>query len=68
MTCYRTGESPWVLEMIRKYHDIAKDNNAIASRPLLNQCDQVLTTDPRSFMEQRPRALLQTCLSGYLSV
>ena len=25
-----TGESPWVLEMIEKYHDIAKANHAIA--------------------------------------
>lgn len=27
----RTGESPWVMEIINKYHDIAKANGAIVS-------------------------------------
>ena len=27
----RTGEVPWVLDMIRKFHDTARANNAIVS-------------------------------------
>lgn len=42
LTIDRTGETPWVLEMIKKHHDTAKENKAIvryqmqASNPRVN--------------------------------
>ena len=35
LTIYSTGEIPWVLDMINKYHDIAQASGAIVSPHIL---------------------------------
>lgn len=32
----RTGETPWTLEMIKKYDSVAKANNAIVKRCVIS--------------------------------
>lgn len=60
----RTGEVPWVLEMIRKYHETAKATGAIvridATNPLCMHPDVSLSDDPADWFREHP------CRSSHL--